>query len=237
MKVSTNFPDRIAKALKETNKTNEELAQILGVNKNTIASYKKGKGDIKGIVVSGLVLNFGYNSDWLLTGEGPKYKEKVCSNIGLGNRIKKRREIFGITQEELAKQLDINTITIKEYESGVLPNSEQLIFLAKNLKTSVDWLLMGIGEESTHYIECSTCAKDTPLLDGRSKYVNFDLLKISFDIISYIDSLLSKNNMILSNEKKTFIFEFIYSNIEIQNSAEPTEPKPEEYRAETMNEY
>jgi len=62
---------RIAKALKHTGKSNEDLAQALGVNKNTIAAYKNEKGDLKGIVLVGLVEKFNFNPDWLLAGKEP----------------------------------------------------------------------------------------------------------------------------------------------------------------------
>ena len=52
-----NLRKRVASALVQTKKTNEFLAKRLEVNKNTIAAYKKGKGNIKGAVLVGLVKN------------------------------------------------------------------------------------------------------------------------------------------------------------------------------------
>jgi hypothetical protein len=65
--------DRISDVLLGTGKSNEELGQILGVNKNTISAYKNKQGDLKGMVLEGVVRNFRINPIWLLTGEGPKF--------------------------------------------------------------------------------------------------------------------------------------------------------------------
>lgn len=67
---SSKLSDRVAWALDKIDLSNEELASVLGVNKNTIANYKKGKGDLKGIVLEGLVQNFGFHPQWLLIGTG-----------------------------------------------------------------------------------------------------------------------------------------------------------------------
>ncbi|GBC62524.1 XRE family transcriptional regulato [Desulfonema ishimotonii] len=77
---------RIAKALQNIGKSNEELAQILGVNRNTIAAYKNSKGDLKGIVLVGLAKKFGYNPDWLLTGEGEMFADKAPRPRHIGDR-------------------------------------------------------------------------------------------------------------------------------------------------------
>ena len=69
--------NRIAEALKLTKKSNDFLANALGVNKNTISAYKNEKGELKGKVLEGLCLHFGFNPEWLLTGNGlPKNLDK-----------------------------------------------------------------------------------------------------------------------------------------------------------------
>lgn len=66
-----NLAERVALALKSIGKNNDILAESLGVHKNTIAAYKKCDGDLKGVVLEGLVARFGFSPGWLLTGEGP----------------------------------------------------------------------------------------------------------------------------------------------------------------------
>mgnify|MGYP001176973917 FL=1 len=64
--------ERISSVLLGTGKSNDELAQILGVNKNTISAYKNKHGDLKGIVLEGIVKHFDINPVWLLTGSGTR---------------------------------------------------------------------------------------------------------------------------------------------------------------------
>jgi hypothetical protein len=71
----TDFKKRIAIALNSIDKTDQALGQIFGVSKNTIAAYKKEKGDLKGNVLFGLVRVFSFNPLWLLTGQGEMYPD------------------------------------------------------------------------------------------------------------------------------------------------------------------
>ena len=69
-----NVGERVAFVLKCLKKeTLNSLSHKLGVNRNTILSYKKGMGDLKGIVIENLVLKFNINPNWLLLGKGPIY--------------------------------------------------------------------------------------------------------------------------------------------------------------------
>lgn len=77
---STKFRERIAYALEHLGKSNDELAKALGVNRNTISAYRLQKGDLKGIVLSNLASKFGFNPDWLLTGDG----EMLCEHTQRG---------------------------------------------------------------------------------------------------------------------------------------------------------
>lgn len=72
MDENSELRGRIAEILEEIGLNNDELARKLGVNKNTISAYRKGKGDLKGILLSNLSKKFGYSPDYLLMGIGPK---------------------------------------------------------------------------------------------------------------------------------------------------------------------
>jgi len=80
-----SLSERIAKALVSTGVSNKELADELGVHENTIISYKKCRGTIKGVVIERLANRYKFNSSWLVTGEGPLYaKESGAAPVDLG---------------------------------------------------------------------------------------------------------------------------------------------------------
>jgi transcriptional regulator with XRE-family HTH domain len=59
-----------------------------------------------------------------------------------GQRLKKEREIRGLTQADLAKEVKVSVPTIAEYEAGKkMPRHNKLIILAKTLNVSTDYLL------------------------------------------------------------------------------------------------
>ncbi len=60
--------------MKEKNRlTNVKMGQILGVNKNTVAAYGEGKGNLKGIAIASIVKHFGIDAEWLTTGKGEPF--------------------------------------------------------------------------------------------------------------------------------------------------------------------
>lgn len=71
-----DLAERVAWAIKQTGDKHEVLVKRLGVSLNTITAYKRGKGDLKGSVLAGLVSHYGFSPEWLLTGEGRPYLNK-----------------------------------------------------------------------------------------------------------------------------------------------------------------
>ena len=71
------FEERVAwiiKKIKEKeNLTNVQVGQKLGVNKNTVAAYCQGKGDLKGVALAGIVKHFGISGEWLIAGHGEPF--------------------------------------------------------------------------------------------------------------------------------------------------------------------
>ncbi|WP_051531110.1 helix-turn-helix domain-containing protein [Clostridiisalibacter paucivorans] len=58
------------------------------------------------------------------------------------HRLKQLREYLGLTQDELAKQLNLTQSTISYYESGrKMPTLQNAIIIAKLLNTSLDYLV------------------------------------------------------------------------------------------------
>lgn len=64
--------------------------------------------------------------------------------MGLGERIRERRQEIGLTQDDLAKILEVTPQHISAIENDKrLPSLEFLVKLAKTLKVTTDYLLSG----------------------------------------------------------------------------------------------
>lgn len=78
----------------------------------------------------------------------------------LGKRIQELRKDNGLTQQELAKKINISHPQIVRYENkGVQPPADVLKRLADVLATSVDYLINGNTDE-----KAKATLKDTELL-------------------------------------------------------------------------
>lgn len=60
----------------------------------------------------------------------------------IGSRTKARRKELGLTQNDVAEQMEVNKSTIQRYESGEIDNTRKLTVegLAKALHVNVAWL-------------------------------------------------------------------------------------------------
>lgn len=83
----TLFRQIVAQALELTGDTNEKLSTNLGASIETIRTYRKGRGDLKGVVLKNLVEKYGFNPAWLLAGEGEMYASDEPKGLrSLGNK-------------------------------------------------------------------------------------------------------------------------------------------------------
>ncbi len=75
--------------------------------------------------------------------KGPKVISKEERMSLLRDRMKERRAVLGITQEELAEKTGINVRSIRTYEGkgGKFPTGETLLLLAEHLDCDVAYLL------------------------------------------------------------------------------------------------
>ena len=65
-----------------------------------------------------------------------------------GNRLKACRDLYGLSQDSLAKKLGVSRTTVTNWETDVaIPDHVKLIALSEIFKVTLDWLLKGI--EST----------------------------------------------------------------------------------------
>jgi len=113
---------------------------------------------------------------------GSDFKEKKgrSRNRGFGERLRSRRDLFGLSQAGLAEMIHSNKSTIQNYEKGGFPRGDYLVAIAEILKCPTGWLLMGEGPEpgppekevsgkdkSTEYIDKSSgFDKDGDMVDG-----------------------------------------------------------------------
>ena len=66
----------------------------------------------------------------------------------VGERIRERRKMLNISQDQLAELANLNRVTVAKYESGkVEPGAQALSRIADALETSVDMLLGRNGFE------------------------------------------------------------------------------------------
>lgn len=68
----------------------------------------------------------------------------------LGKRLKKLRNEYSMTQQDLANKLGINRATIAGYETkGIEPSHDTLTKMSKVFNCSIDYLLCNTNESAT----------------------------------------------------------------------------------------
>lgn len=67
--------DRIKKLRKELDLTQQELAEKLGIKRNTIATYESGRNEPIDAVISLICTKFNVNEAWLRDGTGEMFVE------------------------------------------------------------------------------------------------------------------------------------------------------------------
>lgn len=71
-------------------------------------------------------------------------------------RIRQGREVRGLVQEDLARQIDVSSMTVSRWERGVVtPSVGHCRKMARALVVSLDWLIDGRGEGPEEPISAS----------------------------------------------------------------------------------
>lgn len=71
----------------------------------------------------------------------------------IGNRIRKARELKGITQDALAKAMQVSNAYISKIERGKTPlNLDNLGKICEVLETSAEFILTGTSTSATNYM-------------------------------------------------------------------------------------
>ncbi len=105
---------------------------------------------------------------------------KKSLNVEIGNRIRISRECAGLTQEELAEEINRSTQFISTIERGVAGASlETIISICDVLSVSSDWLLRGLKPSPS---ADSIAAKFAFLSDAQLLVIN----KLADDVIALV---------------------------------------------------
>lgn len=71
----------------------------------------------------------------------------------IGKRIRELRKASGLSQEQLAKQLDVTRQTISNWEANIAqPNLEKIIMISDLFQVSLDQLVKGEMPKSSHEV-------------------------------------------------------------------------------------
>lgn len=135
---------RIKEARINLNLTQKEIANILGVQRGTYASWECGNDTIPTKQLYKFANYIGKSIDYLLELNN-KDKKIACKKdinlIKLGENILKIREKLNLSQLKFAQSININQSTLWGYEKGkTLITTASLISLANTYNISIDKL-------------------------------------------------------------------------------------------------
>ena len=128
------FGEKLRKWRLDNNITAKQLAKTLGVCKETVLNWERGKKKPLPSVLRKLVKITGIKTRYLAK-DNRKYKPAPNS---LGEKLRKKRIQLGLTQQELAKLLGVSYYTIANWETGrrgkgiSLRNKEKIEEFLKN---------------------------------------------------------------------------------------------------------
>lgn len=100
----------------------------------------------------------------------------------VGKRLRQRRRLLGLTQQQLAGEVNIRFQQIQKYESGANRiSASRLWSLAKALDVPVSYFFDGLnGEETTHF---SSSSDHAPGTNGSKAPVDVFSTKETIDLV------------------------------------------------------
>lgn len=108
------------------------------------------------------------------------------------NRLKELRDKKDLTQEQVAKAINIPTNTYRNYEKpGHSIPEKNIILLAKFFHTTTDYVL---GTEENHHIDLTQITQDKREIINLLKYLNE---KEIYYVKGYIDKLIENKKSII----------------------------------------
>ena len=81
-------------------------------------------------------------------------------------RLTQKRKEVGLNKAQFARAAGVSSPTVTDWENGVMrPNGDNLLKIARVLKTTPEWLMTGNGDEEKTYPELGITEKERLLLD------------------------------------------------------------------------
>lgn len=133
--------DKIKELRKDKNLTQIQLSEKLGIAQSTLGMIESNRRPAGRKTLLKLAEFFNVTIDYLLSEDTTLINNDISLSI-LGDKIKKLRKEMGMTQQELAKSINVSRSTIGMIEANKQGTSnETLLKLAKVLNTTVENLL------------------------------------------------------------------------------------------------
>ncbi|SHN87981.1 helix-turn-helix domain-containing protein [Desulfitobacterium chlororespirans] len=141
--------------------TQSQIAEKLNMTESNFSSYERDKSVPPSEVLNKIADYLNVSTDYLLGRKKLKLTKIYYEEVTVGQRIKELRKEKRLTQQALAKYLDISQQAIVRWESGTSePSSSKLAKLCQVFNVSSDYVL-GLTENSLSNQICRTYeAKD-----------------------------------------------------------------------------
>lgn len=172
---------RIKELRTEKGLTQQELAEILNVSSMSISFYENEQRKPDSDFIISVSKYFGVSTDYLL---GKTYKRIIPREERIGvfsKRLKRVRELKGISQRQAAEDLNISPQNLSYYENGRDAGYDLLIRMARYYDVTVEYL---IGESPVMQRENIDVNKELGLMI--SQFVYCDNVTNSEGIVSQL---------------------------------------------------
>lgn len=186
-----NIAERVLKIRKDNGFSQKKIFEISGINQGFLSEVEQNKAVPGSIFLLLFYAKFNADINWLLTGEGEPYNVKKSrgpnDNLTPGERVKKLRDFFNLTQDEFGKKLSVNHSFISRVEkNNSAMGAEFLYELNRQLNVNINWLLAGEGSmflnDSSNTLENVEVSNNTVFsdttLDTTDKKVLKELVEI-----------------------------------------------------------